>query len=79
MEADETRTDRLGKDTESFIPRADEKALQAQIQELMCYLWDNYIQLYDSAQEIFLMGVGDAYLGVKVLLISRGMCLDPNL
>ena len=39
----------------------------------MCYIWDNYLQLYDT-QEIFLMGVGNAYLGIKVLLINRGMC-----
>ena len=39
----------------------------------MCYVWDNYLQLYDTAEEIFLMGVGNAYLGIKVLLINRGM------
>jgi histone deacetylase 6 len=37
----------------------------------MCYIWDNYIQLYDNVEDIFLMGVGNAYLGVKMLLISR--------
>lgn len=58
-------------DTESFIPGYKEKALQEQIRSLICYLWDNYIQLYD-ADEIFIMGVGNAYLGVKVLLINRG-------
>lgn len=60
-------------DTESFTPSIDERTLQAQVQELMCYVWDNYLQLYDAAEEIFLMGVGNAYLGIKVLLISRGM------
>lgn len=63
----------LMQDTDAFIPSMDERALQAQLQELMCYLWDNYLQLYDSADEIFLMGVGNAYLGIKVLLINRGM------
>ena len=58
-------------DTEAFIPRADERAIQAQVQELMCYIWDNYLQLYDSVDDIFLMGVGNAYLGIKVLLINR--------
>jgi hypothetical protein len=59
-------------DTDSFIPAADPKALEGQIQELMCYIWDNYLQLYDNAEKIILMGVGNAYLGVKVLLINRG-------
>ncbi len=58
-------------DTEAFIPRADERAIQAQVQELMCYIWDNYLQLYDNVDDIFLMGVGNAYLGIKVLLINR--------
>ncbi|KAM0575030.1 hypothetical protein ACHAP9_001047 [Verticillium nonalfalfae] len=60
-------------DTDPFIPRSPEKIMQAQLQELVCYLWDNYIQLYENATEIFLMGVGNAYLGVKVLLMGRGV------
>ena len=44
----------------------------------MCYIWDNYLQLYE-AESIFLMGVGNAYLGVKVLLINRGESPDPTL
>lgn len=48
-----------------------ERALQEQMQSLICYLWDNFIQLCD-AENIFLMGVGNAYLGVKVLLLNRG-------
>ncbi|KAL2265365.1 hypothetical protein VTJ83DRAFT_6465 [Remersonia thermophila] len=58
-------------DTDSFTPRADERTIQAQVQELMCYLWDNYLQLYDQVEDIILVGVGNAYLGVKVLLINR--------
>lgn len=50
----------------------DEKAMEAQLLELVCYLWDNYIQLYDTIEEIFLLGVGNAYLGVKALLMNRG-------
>ncbi|KAL3963760.1 hypothetical protein ACCO45_000764 [Purpureocillium lilacinum] len=57
-------------DAESYEARFTEKVLQDQIQQLMCYLWDNFIGLYD-ADEIFLLGVGNAYLGVKVLLINR--------
>lgn len=57
-------------DLDAFMPRATEKSLQQQIQELACYIWDNYLQLYD-VEELFLLGVGDAYLGVKVLLTNR--------
>ncbi|KAI0394583.1 histone deacetylase [Xylariaceae sp. FL0594] len=57
-------------DLDAFIPRATEKSLQQQIQELVCYIWDNYVQLYD-VEELFLLGVGNAYLGVKLLLTSR--------
>lgn len=38
----------------------------------MCYIWDNYLQIYDNVEELFLMGIGNAYLGIKVLLINRG-------
>lgn len=63
-------------DMEAFIPGFKERAIQEQMQSLMCYLWDNFLQLSD-AEEIFLMGVGNAYLGVKVLLINRGMSPEP--
>jgi histone deacetylase 6 len=43
----------------------------------MCYIWDNYLQLYDSVEDIFLMGVGNAYLGIKMLLINRRMFRHP--
>ncbi|CCT73422.1 related to histone deacetylase A [Fusarium fujikuroi] len=57
-------------ESESYVPGFKEKALSEQIQTLVCYLWDNYLQLYD-ADHIFFMGVGNAYLGVKVLLLNR--------
>ncbi|KAH7149759.1 histone deacetylase [Dactylonectria estremocensis] len=57
-------------DSDSYIPKSREKVLQEQIQSLVCYLWDNYLQLYD-VNDIFIMGVGNAYLGVKVLLLNR--------
>lgn len=41
------------------------------MRELMTYIWDNYLQLDDAGSQIFLMGVGDAYLGIKMLLINR--------
>ncbi|KAJ2901335.1 hypothetical protein MKZ38_001947 [Zalerion maritima] len=59
-------------DFDATVPRQDAETLQANIRDLMIYLWDNFIQIM-PAREIFLMGVGDAYLGVKVLLINRGM------
>ena len=61
-------------DTDAYTPRVDERTLQAQIQDLVCYIWDNYLQLYDCVEDIFLMGVGNAYLGIKMLLIYRCMC-----
>ncbi|KAI3393914.1 hypothetical protein diail_3517 [Diaporthe ilicicola] len=54
-----------------YTPDVEEKQLEAEIKELICYLWDNYIQLYENADEVFIMGVGYAYLGVKVLLLNR--------
>lgn len=57
-----------------YTPDVEEKQLEAEIKELICYLWDNYIQLYENADEVFIMGVGYAYLGVKMLLLNRGEC-----
>lgn len=59
-------------DIDAHTPRADEKTLQRQIQELVCYIWDNYLQLYE-VEDLFVVGVGNAYLGVKILLTNRGM------
>jgi hypothetical protein len=39
--------------------------------ELICYLWDNYLEGYES-HDVVLMGVGYSYFGVKMLLTSRG-------
>ncbi|TGO61502.1 hypothetical protein BOTNAR_0128g00100 [Botryotinia narcissicola] len=44
--------------------------LESQMKDLVCYIWDNFIQLYNS-DNIMLMGVGDSYLGIKQLLTSR--------
>lgn len=57
-----------------YTPDVEEKQLEAEIKELICYLWDNYIQLYENADEVFIMGVGYAYLGIKMLLLNRGKC-----
>ncbi|CAG9939480.1 unnamed protein product [Clonostachys rosea f. rosea IK726] len=61
-------------DTESFTPASQERELKQQVSALVCYLWDNYLQMYDF-EELIVMGVGNAYLGVKVLLINRD-CKD---
>ncbi|KAH8904003.1 hypothetical protein BR93DRAFT_158794 [Coniochaeta sp. PMI_546] len=58
-------------DVDPYTEATNDKTLQSQMRELVCYIWDNYLQLYDPMPEIFLMGVGNAYLGVKMLLISR--------
>ncbi|KAM7194099.1 histone deacetylase clr3 [Rhypophila sp. PSN 637] len=57
-------------DMDSHIQPFDERALSRHIEELMCYLWDNYLQLYD-VEDLFLVGVGNSYLGIKLLLITR--------
>ncbi|KAK8039412.1 hypothetical protein PG993_007823 [Apiospora rasikravindrae] len=57
-------------DTDPYIQGADERTLSIQMKELMNYIWDNYLQLWE-AEDIFLVGVGNAYLGVKLLLTER--------
>lgn len=69
---EEVQTDPfVAQDSDAFIPASPEQKLQEQVRKLVCYLWDNFLQLY-AADEIFLMGVGYAYLGIKMLLINRG-------
>jgi histone deacetylase 6 len=58
-------------DTEPYVSKSTEIELSLQTKELLCYLWDNYLEINANAS-ITLMGVGDAYLGIKQLLISRG-------
>lgn len=58
-----------------FKPKISEADLNEQAKNLLCYLWDNYLEGYRS-HTIVLMGVGDAYLGVKQLLTSRGECFS---
>ena len=59
-------------DTDPYMPKSSEPVLGQQMKELLCYLWDNYFEV-NTASSIFLMGVGDAYLGIKQLLTSRGI------
>jgi histone deacetylase 6 len=62
----------FGQDADPYTASMDEKSREAQVLELVCYLWDNYLQLLDPIDDIFLMGVGNAYVGVKSLLMNRG-------
>jgi histone deacetylase 6 len=59
-------------DTDPYMPKLSEPVLGQQMKELLCYLWDNYFEV-NTASSIFIMGVGDAYLGIKQLLTSRGI------
>ncbi|KAB5585303.1 histone deacetylase A-like protein [Coniochaeta sp. 2T2.1] len=60
-------------DIEPHTEATNEAKLQDQMRTLVTFLWDNYIQLYDHEPEIFLMGVGQAYLGIKILLLERSI------
>jgi histone deacetylase 6 len=64
-------------DGPGFQPKLSEAELQNQTKELLCYLWDNYLEVFAS-KHIVLMGVGDAYLGVKQLLTFRGKFSFPS-
>jgi histone deacetylase 6 len=63
-------------DTDPYMPKSSEPVLGQQMKELLCYLWDNYFEV-NTASSIFLMGVGEAYLGIKQLLTSRGIYPSP--
>ena len=61
---------------EPFLENSSEQDIQAQFQELLSYLWDNHLQINPNAP-IILLGVGDAYLGIRQLLTSRGKFSTP--
>src|SRR5438045_471020 len=54
--------------------RGTEKDLTEKISELVCYLWDNYLEGYESS-DIVVMGVGYSYIGIRELLWKRGSCV----
>ncbi|KAL9080214.1 MAG: hypothetical protein Q9157_000997 [Trypethelium eluteriae] len=43
--------------------------------ELATYLWENYIEVHESTH-VFLLGIGDAYLGLINLLSNQESCTD---
>ena len=55
----------------TYIQKPSPQWLENQTKELLCYIWDNFIETW-GVNSVVLMGVGDAYLGVKQLLTSRG-------
>lgn len=58
--------------------KSDNSVVRAQqTRELASYLWDNYIEPNEATQ-VFLMGVGDAYLGLVDLLSHNENCTDPD-
>ncbi|GJC82275.1 histone deacetylase clr3 [Colletotrichum liriopes] len=58
-------------DMDPYSPRTADKDLLNELQELANYLWDNYLQLYEEADDILLIGVGRSYNGVRALLTGR--------
>jgi histone deacetylase 6 len=58
----------------TYLEKYTENEITTRTKDIMCYLWDNYLENYDT-QEITLMGVGESYQGVKQLLTNRD-CKD---
>lgn len=57
-------------DADPHQPALSDKAMAEEVQQLVCYIWDNFLEPF-GWDRIFLLGVGNAYLGVKLLLINR--------
>ncbi|KAI9053957.1 hypothetical protein LZ554_002901 [Drepanopeziza brunnea f. sp. 'monogermtubi'] len=62
-------------DTDPYVPKPTEGTMGAQVRDLLCFIWDNYLELNRDAN-ITLMGVGDAYFGIKQLLVARDGAKD---
>lgn len=56
---------------DSYVPKQSSTSLENQTKVLLCYVWDNWLET--NIASVTLMGVGDAYIGIKQLLTSRGM------
>ncbi|KAF4625043.1 hypothetical protein G7Y89_g13124 [Cudoniella acicularis] len=61
----------LPTDGQPWEYKPEEADIQQQAKDLLAYLWDNHLQIMPYPAPITLMGVGDAYLGIKQLLTSR--------
>ncbi|KAF8861541.1 histone deacetylase A-like protein [Acephala macrosclerotiorum] len=55
---------------DSYLPKASENVLANQTKELLCYVWDNWLETIAGAS-VTLVGVGDSYMGIKQLLMAR--------
>jgi histone deacetylase 6 len=55
-----------------------EDEMNLKMAELVCYLWDNYLESYES-NDIVIMGVGYSYLAIRMLLTNRGIAFPPFL
>lgn len=64
---DGNRTD----DRLAWNDRLDDEELQDLLKELLCFLWDNHLEI-SEATDIVLMGVGNSYMGIRQLLMNRG-------
>ncbi|EOA88363.1 uncharacterized protein SETTUDRAFT_160266 [Exserohilum turcica Et28A] len=65
-------------DPEVGFTKSDDSVVRAQqTRELASYLWENYIEPNEATQ-VFLMGIGDAYLGLVDLLSHNENCTDPE-
>lgn len=56
--------------TETYIPPNGEVDTTPMMKDLMTWLWDNNLDLW-TAEDIILMGVGDANFGIRILLTLR--------
>ncbi|PSN68434.1 putative histone deacetylase [Corynespora cassiicola Philippines] len=67
----------IEEDDGEYVPADDDESRASQTRDLANYIWENYIEPYDATQ-VFLMGVGTAYLGLVDLLSTNENCTDPN-
>jgi histone deacetylase 6 len=63
------------RDEVGYVAPVGEDELILKMAELVCYLWDNYLEGYES-NDIAVMGVGYSYLAVRMLLTNRGIAFS---
>jgi histone deacetylase 6 len=60
----------VGEQPSSYVKSNNEEA-QRQAEKLAGYLWENYIEP-SEAENLYFMGVGNAFHGIVKLLCDRG-------
>lgn len=65
-------TDDSSVDMTAHATQLSDQDLEAKLNYLMSYMWDNYLQLHDDDVDLFFVGVGRAHLGIRALLLNRG-------